>query len=543
MSTLDPAIKAVTIATGARPPGADPASSIAPAANASGQGGNAASPRLPAGAITLAATLSGLTEGSLIEALMLGRDREGGTVLRTPNGTFVANAMAGQPAAAALAAVQGNLVKVLLEAVAVGDLLQARLVAVDGRTLPTPAPLSLRLTALPARVPETKPTMPDGRLQPAAAERTARAALPLPVEPPPPAPLRSGQTLLAVLQAPPHPTDAAEPARLLGSPLPGSPSKPKQPSIATAVPATAAAPALPQGSLVSVRVLATAPPDSPPPPSPTPPGALAGEVEIEGDPDHQRPVVRLPGASLRLPPTATASAGTRVVIEFLASAPATATGRDPEAERLVRQLEAAVLAQAPADPAAAARAAERVPAPGRKLTAAAMLFLAAARHGDLGGWLEAGAGPAGRPEAEEPLKRLAAAWRTHLGEEADRDASDAWRSLVVPFHDGVMLRPLVFHLRRRAPRGDTAQGDAGETRFLLDLDLTALGALQLDGLIRPKRFDLMLRGAARLDRTMRHELNLLFQESLGALGYAGGLAFRDEKPTAHVGTAHIEARA
>ena len=541
MSTLDPAIKAVTIPTGARPTGADPASSIAPAANASGQGGNAASPRLPAGAITLAATLSGLTEGSLIEALMLGRDREGGTVLRAPNGTFVANPPAGQPAAAALAAVQGNLVKVLLEAVTVGDLLQARLVAVDGRALPTPAPLSLRLTALPARPPEAKPATPDGPAHADTAERAPRAALPLPAEPLPPAPLRSGQTLLAVLQAPPHPTATAEPARPPAPPLPGVlPTLP--PSIAAAAPTTAALPALPQGSLVSVRVLATTPPDSPPP-NATPPGTLAGEVEIEGDPDHQRPVVRLPGASLRLPPTATAAAGTRVVIEFLASAPATATGRDPEAERLVRQLETAVLAQVPADPAAAAKVAERVPTPGRKLTAAALLFLAAARHGDLGGWLEAGAAPTGRPETEEPLKRLAAAWRTHLGEDADRDASDAWRSLVMPFHDGVMLRPLVFHLRRRTPKGDSAQGDAGETRFLLDLDLTALGALQLDGLIRSRRFDLMLRGAARLDRTMRHELNLLFQESLSALGYAGALAFRDERPTAHVGTAHVEARA
>jgi hypothetical protein len=543
VSTLDPAIKAVTIPTGTRLPGADPASSIAPAANASGQGGSAASPRLPAGAVALAATLSGVTEGTLLEALMLGRDREGGTVLRTPNGTFVANPQPGQAAATALAAVQGNLVKVLLEAVSVGDLLQARLVAVDGRALPTPAPLTLRLTALAARPPEARPAA-EGQTQPAAPERTPRAALPLPAEPQPQPPVRTGQTVLAVLQAPPH-VAPAEPARPVPPPLPGllalqtAAAAPAAP--ATSAPATT--PALTQGSLVSIRVLAATPPGAPvPQPGELPPDAILGEVAVEGDADHQRPVLRLPGGTLRLPPTVTAPPGAQVAVEFLASAPTPAIGREPEAERLVKQLENVVLAQVPADPANATRIAERVPAPGRKLTAAALLFLAAARQGDLGGWLDAAAAPTAKPETEEPLRRLGANWRQHTGEEVERNAGENWRSLVLPFHDGVMLRPLVFQLRRRAPK-DAAPGDAGETRFLLDIDLTALGALQLDGLIRAKRFDLMLRGAARLDRTMRHELNLLFQESLSALGYAGALAFRDERPTAHVGTAHVEARA
>jgi len=554
-SLVDPAIKAATIATGARPTGADPASTIAPAANASGQGGNAASPRLPAGAVALAASLSGLAEGGLLEALVLGRDREGGAVLRTPNGTFVATPPAGQPTSQALLPAQ---VKALLEIVTVGDLVQSRLIAVDARPLAAPLPLTLRLTALAQRSPDAK--APTGERTPAeASDRPARAAaVPLPPVPPSTAtPIRSGQTLLSVLQVPPHsgppeapragltPAATAGPTTLAGAGR-EAPAPAAFPAALPIAPTAAPVPALPQGSLVSVRVLATTPPGAPPPIDPLPAGAFAGEVAIEGDPEHQRPVLRLPGGNLRLPPTATAPAGTRLVIEFLASAPATSTGRDPEAERLVKQLETAVLIQSPPDPAAAARVAaqltDRVPAPGRKLTAAALLFLAAARHGDLGGWLEAGATQPGRPETEEPLKRLASAWRNHLGEDTDRSASEAWRSLVVPFHDGVTLRPLVFHLRRRAPRPETA-GDTGETRFLLDLDLTALGALQLDGLIRPKRFDLMLRGAGRLDRGMRHELSLLFQESLGALGYAGALAFRDERPTAHVGAAHVEARA
>jgi hypothetical protein len=516
MRSLDPAITTVPLTTGARLPNAEALTTVAPAANASGNGGNA-SPRPAATAIALAATLTGLTEGNLLEALVLGRAGDGGTVLKTPSGTFVT----APPAASLPMPPLPVQTKALLEVIAVADLLQARLVSVDDRPLPTPAPLVLRLTALAPRPPEPgavpAPRRPSDAPSP---ERALRLAVP-----PPPTPLRAGQTLVAVLQ----PAALANPPQ----PMPNT-----APPVALPARPSQSLPPAPPGALFNVRVVATAQPGSPP--TVPPAGTFVGEIDIEGGPDHERLVLRLPGATLRLPPSATAVPGTRVTLEVLASAPPPSPGREPEADRLVTRLETTLAMQVAQIAEPVTRLAERIPAANRKLTAAAMLFLAAARQGDLTGWLDAALPQPARAE-DEPLKRLGAAWRQHTGDaEPERKDTDAWRPWVLPFHDGVAMRPLTFHMRRRAA---VAGKNGGETRFLLDLDLSALGSLQLDGLIRARRFDLMLRGAVKLDRTMRHELALLFQESLGALGYAGALAFRDERPSITVTTTHVEARA
>jgi len=492
MGTLDPAITSVSITPGGRVIGAaDPASSVSPAAHATSQGGHGPASRPTPSVVALAASLSGLLEGALIEALVLGRERDGGTVLKTAVGTFVAATPPQPPGAPPLLPAQA---RVVLEALSVGDLLQARLVSVDGHAPAAPSTLTLRLTALANRpIAETPPRRP---VEPPM--RGPRPAPPLVAQlqvATTPAPIRPGQTLVGVLQA----------------------SAPHAPN---------AAPLLPGGSTVSLRVAAVALPGTA---FPAVTGGLAGEVTIEGGPDHERPVLRLPGGSLRLPATVVALPGTQLAVELLATAPPTAA-REPEPDRLVGELQGALAARAVTDPASAASLLDRLPAPGRKLTAAALLFLAAARQGDLGGWLDAAAPAPAANDDHEPLKRLAGAWRGFTGEaDAARDSGDGWRPWLIPLFDGVGLRPLLFQLRRHPSR---SAGGVAETRFLLDLDLSALGALQLDGLIRARRFDLILRGAGRLDAQMRRELASLFHDSLGAVGYAGVLSFQEDRSAA-----------
>jgi len=173
----------------------------------------------------------------------------------------------------------------------------------------------------------------------------------------------------------------------------------------------------------------------------------------------------------------------------------------------------------------------------------ALVFLAAVRQGDLAAWLQdALPSPGGGSDQAQPLRRLAAGWREFTGDADPAHATtEGWRPWMLPFHDGVMPRPLTFRLRRRPPR--EPGGGADETRFLLDLDLSALGALQLDGLIRPRRFDLILRGGTRLDGTLRRELQLLFQDCLVTCGYAGQLSFQDLCPPARAPTPRMVAQA
>jgi hypothetical protein len=91
--------------------------------------------------------------------------------------------------------------------------------------------------------------------------------------------------------------------------------------------------------------------------------------------------------------------------------------------------------------------------------------------------------------------------------------------------DGPAVQMLTIYLPHER---DGAGGDAGErdaSRFAVEVELSRLGALQLDGLVRPKRLDLVLRSRRALPIALRQELAAGFRDSLAASGFAGEMAF------------------
>jgi hypothetical protein len=76
--------------------------------------------------------------------------------------------------------------------------------------------------------------------------------------------------------------------------------------------------------------------------------------------------------------------------------------------------------------------------------------------------------------------------------------------------------------RRAAQHG--RDGDPG-TRLLIDVELTRLGRLQLDGLVQRRRFDLIVRARQALAPEMRRDIAAIFHEAREAAGLAGDIAF------------------
>jgi hypothetical protein len=68
--------------------------------------------------------------------------------------------------------------------------------------------------------------------------------------------------------------------------------------------------------------------------------------------------------------------------------------------------------------------------------------------------------------------------------------------------------------------------DSGE-RFLLDIELSQLGPLQFDGLVKrkAKNFDLIIRSEQPLPAEMRRDIDSLFLQSLVSFGLQGSVAF------------------
>ncbi len=164
-----------------------------------------------------------------------------------------------------------------------------------------------------------------------------------------------------------------------------------------------------------------------------------------------------------------------------------------------------------------------LPKPDSTLAAGLVMFLAALRTGDIRAWLgEDVARALGRGQSDL-LRRLEDDFR-ELARVADDPGSD-WRVAVLPFNAQASIEQIRL-LTRRPPREDK-EPDADRTRFVIDVTLSRLGRIQLDGLVRrkDKRLDLMVRTATPLPAAMRDEIRRLFTQAGEATGINGLLAF------------------
>ncbi len=107
---------------------------------------------------------------------------------------------------------------------------------------------------------------------------------------------------------------------------------------------------------------------------------------------------------------------------------------------------------------------------------------------------------------------------------ADGTKSD-WRVLTLPVLDENAVQPVRLYVRRDAEEQTSQQRDERGSRFVLDLDMSRLGALQLDGLVRKGRFDLVLRSHEPMAADIKTDMASIFRNSLAASGFTGDIAF------------------
>jgi len=172
-----------------------------------------------------------------------------------------------------------------------------------------------------------------------------------------------------------------------------------------------------------------------------------------------------------------------------------------------------------------------MPQPNRKLGAALSFFLSAIRGGDARAWLgdEATSAleKAGRGDLLQQLDREFKSLQQQAGDPLPGD----WRPYTLPMFDSNGPMPIRLHVH--PIKGDEEEDGPGKgknggkgSRFLLDLELSRLGPMQLDGLVQPNRFDLILRSHTALAPEFRLDLIQIFADSIRAVGYTGGLSFQ-----------------
>lgn len=175
----------------------------------------------------------------------------------------------------------------------------------------------------------------------------------------------------------------------------------------------------------------------------------------------------------------------------------------------------------------------RVPRPDNALAGAMLVMLGAMRQQDTRVWLgKDNAAVLERGSYKALLEALQQELQQHGGTTTDAVVGD-WRVYQLPLLDQQHLLPLqiyVHHNLQQRDGGQTqrvpAQEPSQQTRFVIDVTFSRLGAMQLDGFVKLQQFDLVLRTAQPLTQSLQQELHNAFQSAVLATGYQGQMLFQ-----------------
>jgi len=273
--------------------------------------------------------------------------------------------------------------------------------------------------------------------------------------------------------------------------------------------------------------------------------ALSGTVT--GQSTTAQPTIQTAAGTVQLASPANLPAGTIVSLEVLsqtpgrtdaaggAAAPRPSTGTLPFAAGTAPwpTLTEALQVLQRSDPQAAQQLANTLPDGGPRTVAAALSFIQSMRGGDQRQW----PGDNNLRALERTGPRGAHLAKTLSGEVAQlsaqtRETTGEWRTTPIPWNaEGQIEKINVITRREESPEDDENEEEKKTgpgLRFLLDLDLSQLGPLQLDGMVHEetKGFDMMIRSHEPLDEKIRHDLMGLFVATNLAVGLKGGLTFQ-----------------
>jgi len=169
----------------------------------------------------------------------------------------------------------------------------------------------------------------------------------------------------------------------------------------------------------------------------------------------------------------------------------------------------------------------KIPAPNMSLTNTFLMFMAALRGGDIRGWFGDEAAKTMERAGQKNFLAKLVGDISELAKLADDTPVGEWRPMPLPLFDGTELQQIWMFTRQQ--QSDDADGEDGDqepaTRFVIELELSEMGGLQLDGLVQENRFDLILRSRQALPEFVRRDLSQIMETSLGSTGYDGSLVF------------------
>ncbi len=278
--------------------------------------------------------------------------------------------------------------------------------------------------------------------------------------------------------------------------------------------------------------------------------ALVFPAKAEGSPSYfallEPGFIPAPGALLSLMPLAPPQAGSSaslappIAADVLAAAapvsPAILAALPlgipyfltPEPWPVMQEI-AQILAQASAPLAQAFSNMIPNPATPQQMAPAALFFLAAMRGGDIEGWLGGRAADAIRRAGRGDLITRLSQEGATLARMGAEPLGQEWKATSLPLSwQEQILKIPVYTKRSEDERGTGNERGEGMVRFVINLDLSRMGKMQMDALYREaaKRFDLILRSTQPFTKAAEHEMRGIFAGALEDIGLRGEMGFQ-----------------
>ncbi len=418
----------------------------------------------------------------------------------------------------------------------------------------TPAPLVAKPTTAPASAPPATITAPQTTAAPASATATITTN---PVQPQTSVAHTIAQqmhqaasstaTLMGgATTSTPAPTPSLAPALSAGMPF-TAPNASATPTPAATMPAGSApssitTPAAPFTQPLASQPINTSPaqPAAAPQISAAAPGTITARV-IGIEPSGET-IVRTPIGTVKLftasPPPLHSVLQLQLVIPNTPAGQANLPPPSPVSQAMVTfstlahdwaALDEAYQLLAQADPAIAREFSNRVPNTKSSLVNGVLFFMSALSAGNARNWLGARATATLEEKSPALLNRLMGDFsgiRAVLRDQPDQP----WQMLPFPLmHEDELHQARLF---LRQDESDSKSKEKAGTRFLVELSMTEMGEIQLDGLVRKAGgqtlFDLVLRSEHPLPDTMQNDIMQLFTSAAEATGYTGSLRFQPD---------------
>ena len=155
---------------------------------------------------------------------------------------------------------------------------------------------------------------------------------------------------------------------------------------------------------------------------------------------------------------------------------------------------------------------------------AVLLFAAALKSGELQAWLGDKKLEMVQKLGKESLLSRLSGESSSVPANNDATATD-WKSFPVPMLWQNEISKVMFHVRKE-PSEQEQQEENGAARFVMDLSLTRMGEVQLDGLVRGKQLDLIVRTQMPISYSMQDAMRVAYAKALDGTNIYGEIGFQ-----------------